>query len=62
MAIFNVSGDYSILYTEKGVFYVQGGRRFDPNTFANLDVIVQQEEAPVENVIPDDVSPNSEFV
>ncbi len=62
MAIFNVNGDYSILYTEKGVFYIQDGRRFDPNTFADLDVVVQQDEAPVENVIPDDASPNSEFV
>ena len=36
MATFNNSGSYSILNTQKGTYYVQGGHYFDPKTFADL--------------------------
>lgn len=36
MATFNNSGAYSILNTQKGTYYVQGGHYFAPTTFVDL--------------------------
>jgi hypothetical protein len=36
MATFNNSGSYSILNTQKGTYYVQGGHYFAPTTFVDL--------------------------
>lgn len=36
MATFNNSGAYSILNTQKGTYYVQGGHYFSPATFVDL--------------------------
>jgi hypothetical protein len=36
MATFDNSGAYSILNTQKGVYYVQGGHYFAPTTFSDL--------------------------
>jgi hypothetical protein len=56
MATFNNSGAYSILNTQKGTYYVQGGHYFSPTTFVDLGTTAPTDYQSLSSERSDDVS------
>jgi hypothetical protein len=56
MATFNNSGAYSILNTQKGTYYVQGGHYFSPTTFVDLGTTAPADYQSLSSERSDDVN------